>query len=116
MMWWTPTRTSRPCPQLKEAALRARRIGLGIMGLADLMYHVGVRYGSTEGQDFGAQVMEFVRYHSMLTSIELARERGSFPAIKGSIYDPDEPHLAAADLDRPYRARLGPPRGGLETG
>ncbi|HNZ13704.1 MAG TPA: adenosylcobalamin-dependent ribonucleoside-diphosphate reductase, partial [Anaerolineaceae bacterium] len=39
-------------PALKEAAHRARRIGLGIMGLADLMYHVGVRYGSPEGQEF----------------------------------------------------------------
>ena len=76
-------------PQLEEAARRNRRIGLGIMGLADLMYHVGVRYGSAEGQEFGAQVMEFVRYHSMLTSIDLARERGSFPAITGSIYDPE---------------------------
>jgi ribonucleoside-diphosphate reductase alpha chain len=74
-------------PQLKEAAHRARRIGLGIMGLADLMYHVGVGYGSPEGQEFGAQVMEFVRYHSMRTSVALARERGAFPAIKGSIYD-----------------------------
>src|SRR5215207_1426605 len=75
--------------QLKEAAHRARRIGLGIMGLADLMYHVGVRYGSKEGQEFGAQVMEFVRYHAMKTSIELAEERGPFPAIEGSIYDMD---------------------------
>ena len=40
-------------------------IGLGIMGLADLMYHVGVRYGSQEGQEFAALVMEFVRYHAM---------------------------------------------------
>ncbi|MCQ3936426.1 MAG: hypothetical protein DPW18_05190 [Chloroflexi bacterium] len=77
-------------PQLKEAAHRARRIGLGIMGLADLMYHAGVRYGSQEGQEFGAQVMEFVRYHAMLTSIELAKERGPFPAIEGSIYDMDD--------------------------
>lgn len=76
-------------PQLKEAALRNRRIGLGIMGLADLMYHVGVRYGSPAAEDFGAQVMEFVRYHAMQTSIELARERGAFPSIKGSIYDPE---------------------------
>src|SRR5688572_20777844 len=76
-------------PQLTEAAHNARRIGLGIMGLADLMYHVGVRYGSKEGQEFGAQVMEFVRYHAMQTSIELAKERGAFPAIKGSIYDKD---------------------------
>jgi len=74
-------------PQLTEAAHKARRIGLGIMGLADLMYHVGVRYGSKEGQEFGAQVMEFVRYHAMKTSVELAEERGEFPAIEGSIYD-----------------------------
>ena len=77
-------------PQLTQAAHNARRIGLGIMGLADLMYHVGVRYGSKEGQEFGAQVMEFVRYHAMKTSIELAEERGAFPAIKGSIYDKDK--------------------------
>jgi len=76
-------------PQLKEAAHRARRIGLGVMGLADLMYHVGVNYGSKEGQEFGAQVMEFVRYHAMKTSIELAEVRGPFPAIEGSIYDMD---------------------------
>jgi ribonucleoside-diphosphate reductase alpha chain len=76
-------------PQLSDAAHRARRIGLGLMGLADLMYHAGVRYGSPEGQEFSAQVMEFVRYHSMRTSIDLARERGPFPAIRGSIYDPE---------------------------
>ena len=77
-------------PQLAEAAYRARRIGLGIMGLADLMYHAGIRYGSEEGQEFAAQVMEFVRYHAMQTSIELAEQRGPFPAIQGSIYDPQD--------------------------
>lgn len=75
-------------PQLKEAALRARRIGLGIMGLADLMYRAGVRYGSQEGQEFAAQIMEFVRFHAMQTSVKLAEERGAFPAIEGSRYDP----------------------------
>ncbi len=77
-------------PQLKESAHRARRIGLGIMGLGDMMYHVGIRYGSEEGQEFGAQVMEFIRYHSMLTSIELAKGRGPFASIQGSIYDPKD--------------------------
>ena len=76
-------------PQLKEAALRARRIGMGIMGLGDLMYHAGIRYGSPEGQEFASQVMEFVRYHAMKTSVELAHQRGAFPAIHGSIYDPE---------------------------
>jgi len=76
-------------PQLQMAAHNARRIGLGIMGLGDLMYHANIRYGSEGGLEFGAQVMEFVRYHCMSTSIELARTRGAFPAIQGSIYDPE---------------------------
>ncbi len=76
-------------PELREAAERARRIGLGIMGLADVLYALRVRYGSPEGQELAAQIMEWVRYHAMLTSIELAKERGPFPAIEGSIYDPN---------------------------
>lgn len=96
-------------PQLKESALRARRIGLGIMGLADLMYHAGIRYGSEEGQEFGAQVMEFVRYHSMRTSIELARQRGSFSAIQGSIYDPKHLKWAPPASIIPYTHDWGRP-------
>jgi len=76
-------------PQLREAAERVRRIGLGIMGLGDLMYATGVRYGSREGQEFASQIMEFVRYHTMQTSIQLAQEKHPFPAIKGSMYDAD---------------------------
>jgi len=75
-------------PQLKEAAHRARRIGLGIMGLGDMMYRLGIRYGSEESLEFAGQVIEFVRYHCMRTSIELAKERGPFLAIEGSLYDP----------------------------
>ncbi len=77
-------------PQIREAAQKTRRIGLGIMGLADLMYHIGIRYGAEDAQQLAGQVMEFIRYHSLLTSIDLAKERGSFPVIKGSIYDPEE--------------------------
>ena len=96
-------------PQLKEAAFRARRIGLGIMGLADLMYHVGVRYGSDEGQEFGAQVMEFVRYHAMRTSIDLAVERGPFPAIQGSLYDMDDVKWRPPRALTPYQHNWGRP-------
>lgn len=88
--------------QLTEAAHKARRIGLGIMGLADLMYHVGVRYGSPEGQEFGAQVMEYVRYHCMQTSIALAESRGAFPAIQGSIYEMDDPTWRPPKALTPY--------------
>ncbi len=58
------------------------------MGLADVMCSTGVRYGSDAGLDFAGQVTEFIRFHSMLASVDLAKERGAFPAIKGSIYDP----------------------------
>lgn len=75
-------------PELRQSALNARRIGLGIMGLADLMYHCHVRYGSDESLEFCGQVMEFIRFHCMKTSIALAKEKGAFPAIEGSIYDP----------------------------
>ena len=89
-------------PNLKEAAHRARRIGLGIMGLADLMYHAGLRYGSPEGQEFAAQVMEFIRYHAMQTSVELAKARGVFPAIMGSIYDPENLRWTPPQSLAPY--------------
>ncbi len=74
-------------PEVAEAAYRARRIGLGIMGLGDMMYKLGIRYGSEEGQEFAAQIMEFVRFHAMQCSVELAEARGPFLAFAGSIYD-----------------------------
>ena len=78
-------------PEVAEAAFRARRIGLGIMGLGDMMYKLGIRYGSEEGQEFAGQVMEFVRFYCMQKSIELAEARGAFRAFAGSIYDDAQP-------------------------
>lgn len=75
-------------PELEEAAQGGRRIGLGLMGVADAMAMMGVRYGSEEGQAFLAQLTEFARFHCMLTSIERAKERGPFEWIEDSIYDP----------------------------
>ncbi|MBM3121383.1 MAG: ribonucleoside-diphosphate reductase, adenosylcobalamin-dependent, partial [Chloroflexi bacterium] len=77
-------------PQLEQSAHASRRIGLGIMGLADLLYHARLRYGSPASLSLASSVAAFIRYHAMLTSIELARERGAFPAIAGSIYDPQD--------------------------
>lgn len=74
-------------PELREAALRARRIGLGIMGLGDMFYQLGIRYGSPESLVLAGEIAEFLRYHAMIMSVDLAVERGPFPAIDGSIYD-----------------------------
>ncbi|HEX7588515.1 MAG TPA: adenosylcobalamin-dependent ribonucleoside-diphosphate reductase, partial [Anaerolineae bacterium] len=96
-------------PELAEAAHRARRIGLGIMGLGDVMYRLGVRYGSPAGEEFSSQIMEFVRYHAMQTSVELARTRGAFPAIKGSLYDPENLRWSPPKPLEPYTREWGRP-------
>lgn len=96
-------------PQLQEAAHRVRRIGLGIMGLADVMVKLGVRYGDQESLDLAGQIMEFVRYHAMKTSIELARQRGPFPAIAGSIYDPENLLWQPPTPLQPYSHSFGRP-------
>lgn len=96
-------------PELQESAFNVRRIGLGIMGLADAMYAGGIRYGSDEGQEFAAQVMEFIRFHSMKTSIELAKERGSFPKIKGSMYDPENLKFEPPKPLKPFKRNFERP-------
>jgi ribonucleoside-diphosphate reductase alpha chain len=96
-------------PQLQAAAHRARRIGLGIMGLGDLMYHLGIRYGSEAAQEFASQVMEFVRFHCMKTSLQLAKDRGAFPAIEGSLYDPKNLKWSPPQPLAPYQHDWGRP-------
>jgi len=96
-------------PRLREAALGARRIGLGFMGLADLMYSMGIRYGSEEGQEFAAQVTEFMRFHSMKTSIALAQEKGPFAKFEGSIYDPKNFRWEFPRPLVPYKRDFGMP-------
>jgi ribonucleoside-diphosphate reductase alpha chain len=79
------------------------------MGLGDLMFHVGVRYGSAEAEEFAAQVMEFVRFHCMQTSIEMAVDRGPFIAIQGSLYDPAELRWSPPTPLAPYGRDFGRP-------
>lgn len=96
-------------PELEEAAHKVRRIGLSVMGLSDMMYMIGVRYGSPKGQELASQIMEFIRYHSMTASIELARVRGPFPGINGSIYDPQNVTWAVPKPLVPHRTDFGRP-------
>ena len=96
--------------ELQEAAHKNRRIGVSIMGLADLMYRVGVRYGSDEAVDLAGQLMEFIRYHAMRGSIQLAKERGSFPGIGGSVYDFKRIMWEIPKPIGPYKHQFGRPK------
>lgn len=75
-----------PLKEVEETTLKTRKIGLGLMGLADTMFELGLAYNSEEGFKFMEKVMEFINYHSKITSIEIAKDRGSFPYFKKSFY------------------------------
>ncbi len=75
-----------PFERLKEENLRHRRIGLGVMGLADMLYALGIPYNSEEGFETMSRVMEFIAYHAYRSSAELAEERGAFPLFEASDY------------------------------
>ncbi|NYV65936.1 vitamin B12-dependent ribonucleotide reductase [Bacillus sp. Gen3] len=69
--------------QNKKQALGERRVGLGVMGLADLLIYCEKEYGSEAGNQLVDQVMETIATTAYRTSIELAKEKGSFPFLQG---------------------------------
>ena len=73
-------------PEIERMTKLTRKIGLGVMGFADMLVILGIPYNSQEGIDLGRELMRFIRQESDNTSEELARERGVFPAYEGSSY------------------------------
>lgn len=76
-----------PLPQIAEMVQNNRKIGLGVMGWADMLMMLDMAYNSQEGVDLAYKVFEFIDYHSKVMSVELAEKRGAFKNFKGSIYD-----------------------------
>jgi ribonucleoside-diphosphate reductase alpha chain len=76
-----------PIPQIDEMTRANRKIGLGVMGWADLLIVLGLAYNSAEAVQLGEKVMQFITDTAREVSRELAAERGAFPNFKGSVFD-----------------------------
>lgn len=75
-----------PLDLIDETTKATRKIGLGVMGFADMLLYMGVPYNSDEGVRIGGEVMQFITDAGRKASIQLGKERGSFPLFEESIY------------------------------
>ncbi|MGH7582979.1 MAG: vitamin B12-dependent ribonucleotide reductase [Gemmatimonadales bacterium] len=89
-----------PLPEITALAQRIRRIGLGVMGLADLFVRVGVPYDSEEAVELGRQMQQFVDDEAKNESERLATLRGVFPEWEKSIWGPDTSCARGPDGER----------------
>ncbi|MBN1170246.1 adenosylcobalamin-dependent ribonucleoside-diphosphate reductase [Candidatus Micrarchaeota archaeon] len=75
-----------PISQIKDQTMKNRRIGLGVMGFARMLFKMGIRYDSEQGYEIGEEVMKFLNDESRKMSRELGRARGSFPGFQESTH------------------------------
>ena len=75
-----------PLPEIRQMTMGNRKVGLGVMGFADMLIRLGIPYDSDEALAVAQEVMSFVQEESAIASSHLARERGPFPNYDVSVF------------------------------
>ncbi|MDC0193566.1 adenosylcobalamin-dependent ribonucleoside-diphosphate reductase [Candidatus Nitrosopelagicus sp.] len=92
-----------PVPEINVASKDSRRIGLGVMGVADLLYKLRIPYNSKEGYEFMSKLSEALSYYSMEESVALAQSRTEFPLCSKTEF-PDGKIPIAGYYEKPKNA------------
>ncbi len=87
-----------PIQEIERVTKSNRKIGLGVMGFADMLIRLGIPYNSDSAINMAERIMGFIREKGREASMKLAEERGSFPNFKGSIYDGKTPGMRNATV------------------
>lgn len=75
-----------PLQAIEDMARSTRKVGVGVMGVGDMLFELGLPYNSEEGRHFMEQLMEFINYWTKFESVELSKERGPMPFLDKSFY------------------------------
>ena len=87
-----------PMKEIDEITRANRKIGLGVMGFADMLIKLGIPYDSEEALSIGEKTMKFIEEEALKKSVELGEERGSFPNFDGSIWKDKYPAMRNATV------------------
>ncbi|MGM0568270.1 MAG: adenosylcobalamin-dependent ribonucleoside-diphosphate reductase [Elusimicrobiota bacterium] len=88
-----------PLEDIKKMTLANRKVGLGVMGLADMFIKLGIPYNSKEACSTSLKLMKFIRKESVSASMKLAEERGAFPNYAKSIYSREKVKMRNATVN-----------------
>ncbi len=80
-----------PIPEIDEMSRKTRRIGVGVMGFADLLMMLGIPYDSADALQLAEDLMQFIQAETARHSGELTEERGCYPAWEGGVYAKEDP-------------------------
>jgi len=91
-------RSKYPLPQIDRMVKANRKVGLGVMGWADMLIRLEIPYNSEEAVEMGGKVIKFIRDEAVKKSEELGRKRGSFPNFKDSVFPKNHKHMRNATV------------------